>query len=162
MHRSGNARPRESVRDYPRPPVAVPDERRVVVEFAGLVVADSDRAVRVLETHHPPVFYVLRADVRTDLLRRSSTRTWCEWKGAAVHWDLVAGPRLSADAAWSYPDPAPGFAALADRLAFYPSRVDRCTVGGETVAPQPGDFYGGWITSEVAGPFKGGPGTRGW
>ncbi|MFD7027268.1 DUF427 domain-containing protein [Streptomyces sp. NPDC059917] len=153
----------ESVWDYPRPPRLEPDDRHVVVEFAGARIADSRRSVRVLETSHPPVFYIPPEDACRELLVRSETRTWCEWKGNATYWDLrVEGRAVVSDAAWSYADPSPGFGAIADFLAFYPSRVDRCLVDGEEVAAQQGDFYGGWITSDVRGPFKGPPGTRGW
>ncbi|GJF33268.1 hypothetical protein KNE206_59680 [Kitasatospora sp. NE20-6] len=152
----------ESVRDYPRPPRVEADGRRVTVEHGGRRVASTDDALRVLETHHPPVYYLPMEAVTPGLLVPARHRTWCEWKGTAVYWDLVVDGLRSAGAAWSYPDPAPGFERIRDHLAFYPSRVDRCTVGGETVTPQEGDFYGGWITSWVAGPFKGGPGTAGW
>ncbi|MFF4648398.1 DUF427 domain-containing protein [Streptomyces sp. NPDC001380] len=162
--RSGEPQERrpESVWDYPRPPAVRPSPERVTVEFAGVTVADTRSALRVLETSHPPVFYIPREDVAARLLRPSRRRSWCEWKGQAVYWDLVAGGEESADAAWSYPDPSRGFEAIRDHLAFYPSRVGRCTVAGEEVVPQEGDFYGGWITSEVTGPFKGAPGTAGW
>lgn len=156
-------RPPESVWDYPRPPAVREDDRHVRVECAGQVVADTRRAVQVLETSHPPVFYIPPADVRTELLIPSvSGRTWCEWKGAARYWDVTVGEEVRARAAWSYPRPEPEYAILTDFLAFYPSRMDRCTVAGEVVTAQEGDFYGGWITSEVRGPFKGGPGTLMW
>jgi uncharacterized protein (DUF427 family) len=156
-------RPVESVWDYPRPPrVEAADGRRVTVEFGGRTVADGTGALRVLETSHPPVYYLPSTAVVAGLLVPSQHRTWCEWKGGAVHWDLVVDGIRSADAAWSYPEPSPGFERIRDHLAFYPSRVDRCTVDGEPVTAQPGDFYGGWITAEIRGPFKGGPGTAGW
>lgn len=152
----------ESVWDYPRPPVVVPCGERVVVTFGGLVVADSVRSVRVLETSHPPVHYLPAEDVRTDLLVPAAGRTQCEWKGVARYWDLKVGARVGARAAWSYPEPLPGFEAIRDAFAFYPERVDECRVGEEPVSAQPGDFYGGWITSRIRGPFKGAPGTGGW
>ncbi|MFF2095820.1 DUF427 domain-containing protein [Streptomyces sp. NPDC058202] len=152
----------ESVWDYPRPPATERDERLVVVEWAGTRIAETTRALRVLETSHPPVFYLPLDDVRTDLLRPTTERSWCEWKGPAVYWDLAAGTDVSPSAAWSYPEPVPAYSALAGHVAFYPTRVDRCTVDGEPVTAQEGDFYGGWITAEIRGPFKGGPGTRGW
>ncbi|MFJ9724893.1 DUF427 domain-containing protein [Streptomyces sp. NPDC101209] len=153
----------ESVWDYPRPPAVQEDDRLVRVECAGQVVAESRRAVRVLETSHPPVFYLPPADVRTDLLFPAvSGRTWCEWKGAARYWDVVVGDDVRARAAWSYPSPEPGYTALTRFFAFYPGSMDRCTVDGEDVTAQEGDFYGGWITSEVRGPFKGAPGTLMW
>ncbi|MFD8566757.1 DUF427 domain-containing protein [Streptomyces sp. NPDC059639] len=153
----------ESVWDYPRPAVMRGDDRRVRVECAGQMVADTCRAIRVLETSHPPVFYIPPTDVRTDLLfPASGRRTWCEWKGSAEYWDVVVGDDVRARAAWSYPRPEADYAPLAGFIAFYPSLVDRCTVAGEVATAQDGDFYGGWITSEVQGPFKGGPGTRMW
>ncbi|MFE0549024.1 DUF427 domain-containing protein [Streptomyces pilosus] len=156
-------RPPESVWDYPRPPVVREDDRDVRVECAGQVVAETRRAVRVLETSHPPVFYVPPQDVRTELLFPAvAGRTWCEWKGSARYWDVIVGNDVRARAAWSYPSPEPGYAPLADFVAFYPSRMDRCTVDGEVVTAQEGDFYGGWITTEVRGPFKGAPGTQLW
>ncbi|MFF9060221.1 DUF427 domain-containing protein [Streptomyces sp. NPDC014882] len=152
----------ESVWDYPRPPAVREDARRVRVECGGLLVADTGRAVRVLETSHPPVFYVPAADVRLDLLRPASGGTWCEWKGEARYWDVVVGDDVRGRAAWSYPRPAPAYGPITDCFAFYPSRVDRCTVEGEEVRAQDGDFYGGWITQDVRGPFKGAPGTLTW
>ncbi|MEE4546889.1 DUF427 domain-containing protein [Streptomyces sp. V4-01] len=155
-------RPVESVWDYPRPPAVRPCGDLVTVEFAGMMVAETRHAVRVLETSHPPVFYLPPVAVAPGLLRPSDRRSWCEWKGEAVYWHLTAGGRVAADAAWSYPDPSPGFEDIRDHLAFYPSRVDRCVVAGEEVTSQEGDFYGGWITSAIEGPFKGPPGTSGW
>ncbi|MFF9279838.1 DUF427 domain-containing protein [Streptomyces griseosporeus] len=153
----------ESVWDYPRPPALREDDRLVQVECAGQVVAETRRAIRVLETSHPPVFYLPAQDVRTELLFPAAAgRTWCEWKGAARYWDVIVGDVVHARAAWSYPDPEPGYTALAGSFAFYPGRVDRCTVDGEEVTAQEGDFYGGWITAEVRGPFKGAPGTQLW
>ncbi|MEU8652563.1 DUF427 domain-containing protein [Streptomyces sp. NPDC048737] len=152
----------ESVWDYPRPPAVREDARRTRVECGGLLVADTGRAVRVLETSHPPVFYVPPADVRLDLLRPASGGTWCEWKGKARYWDLVVGDDVRERAAWSYPQPTPAYSLITDFLAFYASRVDRCTVGDEEVQAQDGDFYGGWITQDVRGPFKGAPGTLTW
>jgi uncharacterized protein (DUF427 family) len=149
----------ESVWDYPRPPTVEPSPDRVVVELDGEVLADTRRSLRVLETSHPPVFYVPAADVRTERLRPSARRsTWCEFKGAARYYD--AGDRAAV--AWSYASPSPGYEAIAGHYAFYPGRVDTATVDGEQAEAQPGDFYGGWITSAVTGPFKGGPGTTGW
>lgn len=152
----------ESVWDYPRPPSAAVTDRHVVVEFAGRVVADSRRTVRVCETSHPPVYYVPRGDVADGVLRRAGGGSWCEWKGQATYWDLVVDGRRAAAAAWSYEDPSPGYEHLRAAVAFYPGRVDRAQVDGEQVRPQPGDFYGGWITDGVVGPFKGEPGTLRW
>jgi uncharacterized protein (DUF427 family) len=149
----------ESAWDYPRPPRVAPSAARVVVELDGEVLADTRRSLRVLETSHPPVYYIPAADVRTDRLRESARRsTWCEFKGAARYYD--AGDHVAV--AWSYPSPSAGYEAIAGHLAFYPGRVDVATVDGEQVVAQPCDFYGGWITSGVTGPFKGGPGTMGW
>lgn len=152
----------ESVWDYPRPPRVEASTRLVRVEFGGRVVAETRRARRVLETSHPPVFYIPPEDVRGEFLERSPRSSFCEWKGGAIYWTLVVGPRRAIDAAWSYPDPTPAFATIRDHLAFYPSRVDACFVDDERIRAQEGDFYGGWITSEIVGPFKGGPGSRGW
>jgi uncharacterized protein (DUF427 family) len=153
----------ESVWDYPRPPAlrAAPG-LLVEVWFGGLLVASTRRAVRVLETSHPPVYYLPFDDVTTGLLAPGEGLSVCEWKGLARYWDLRVGEHRAARAAWSYPDPLPGYRELSGRLAFYPGRVDRCTVAGETVRAQAGDFYGGWITGEISGPFKGGPGTSDW
>ena len=153
----------ESVWDYPRPPAVVPSARRVRVEHAGVEVADSTRAIRILETAGAPVWYLPRDDVRMDLLRRSEGRgTWCEWKGSASYFDLVAGDVTSRRAAWTYERPSPGYEAIAGHVAFYASRVDRATVDGEEARPQPGGFYGGWVTDEIVGPIKGEPGSDGW
>ena len=152
----------ESVWDYPRPPSAQVTGRHIVVEVAGVVVADTTRAVRVCETSHPPVYYVPRDDVADGVLERAAGGSWCEWKGAATYWDLVVGDRRVPQAAWSYEDPSSGFEHLAGALAFYPGKVDRALVDGEPVRPQAGGFYGGWITADVVGPFKGEPGTLGW
>jgi uncharacterized protein (DUF427 family) len=152
----------ESVWSYPRPPRVEPSRRRVRVVFASITVADSVHALRVLETSHPPVYYVPPKDVLWDHLRRSERRTVCEFKGTADYYTLVSDGHVSENAAWSYPDPAAGYEGLAGHLAFYPARVDACLLDDEPVRPQPGDFYGGWVTSDIMGPFKGGPSTRGW
>jgi uncharacterized protein (DUF427 family) len=152
----------ESVWDYPRPPRIEPLGRHVRVVFNGEVVADSNRAVRILETSHPPGIYVPPEDVRAEFLRDSRHLSHCEWKGRARYHHLVVGDRRSDDAAWSYPDPVPAFASIREFVTFYPARVDACYVGDERVTPQEGGFYGGWITSELVGPFKGGPGSWGW
>ena len=152
----------ESVWDYPRPPSAEVTGRRVVVEFAGRVVADTRRAIRVCETSHPPVYYVPRDDVAEGVLQRAGGGTWCEWKGVATYWDLVVDDRREAAVGWSYEDPSAGYEHLRSAVAFYPARVDRALVDGAQVRPQPGTFYGGWITDDVVGPFKGEPGTLGW
>ena len=152
----------ESVWDYPRPPSAEVTPRRVVVELGGRVLADSVRAVRVCETSHPPVYYVPRDDVADGVLEQAAGSSWCEWKGAATYWDAVVGGRRVPAVGWSYEDPSPAFEHLRGAVAFYPGRVDRATVDGEQVRPQAGGFYGGWITDEVVGPFKGDAGTSGW
>lgn len=152
----------ESVWDYPRPPAVDPTDEHVVVEVAGVVVADTRRAIRILETSHPPTYYIPAEDVRFDLLERTPRRTVCEFKGVASYADVVVGERRILDACWWYDQPAPGFEAIAGAVCFYPQRVDRCLVDGEEVQAVDGDFYGGWITSRVAGPFKGGPGTQWW
>jgi uncharacterized protein (DUF427 family) len=136
--------------------------RRIVVELAGRVLADTVRAVRVCETSHPPVYYVPPNDVAADLLRRGEGSSWCEWKGAATYWDAVVDGRRLPGIGWSYEDPSPGYEHLRGAVAFYPCRVDRALVDGEPARPQPGGFYGGWITADVAGPVKGRPGSFGW
>jgi uncharacterized protein (DUF427 family) len=152
-----------SVWEHPRPPAVVSCRRRVRVEFAGECVADSMRALYVLETSHPPTVYVPPADVRLDLLVASRTApTWCEFKGIARYLDVRVGPRRSEAAGWSYPKPTPGYEALRDHVAFYPGRVDGAWLGEERVEAQAGDFYGGWITADLVGPFKGSPRTSGW
>ena len=149
----------EDVWKYPRPPALVACERRVRIEHAGSPLADSTSALRILETSHPPTIYVPPGDVDLTRLTPSAGRaTVCEWKGRAVYWDVTDGP---ARAAWSYPSPVERYAALRDHLAFYPSAVD-CFLDDERVTAQDGDFYGGWITHEITGPFKGAPGTLGW
>ena len=152
----------ECVWDYPRPPRVEPTSARVVVVLGGAVVVDTRRALRVLETSHPPSYYLPVADVAPGALRPAAGTSWCEWKGSATYLDVVGGSVVAPGAAWTYPSPTPAFTALADHIALYPGRMDRCTVDGELVRPQDGGFYGGWITDAVVGPFKGGPGTTGW
>ncbi|MPQ98302.1 DUF427 domain-containing protein [Modestobacter sp. I12A-02628] len=152
----------ESVWDYPRPPSAEVSPRRVVVEIGGRVVARTQRAIRVCETSHPPVFYVPRGDVVEGVLERGQGASWCEFKGTATYWDAVVDGVRTPAVGWSYERPTPGYEHLAGAVAFYPSKVERALVDGEVVLSQQGDFYGGWITAEVVGPFKGGPGSRGW
>jgi uncharacterized protein (DUF427 family) len=152
----------ESVWDYPRPPRMEDVDKEVKVVFGGVTLAYTTRAKRVLETSHPPVYYVPPEDIRMEHLEPAGGRSLCEWKGVAGYYDVVADERREGRAAWYYPDPVPAYAALKDHVAFYPSRMDACWVDGEKVEAQEGDFYGGWITSEIVGPFKGAPGTRGW
>jgi uncharacterized protein (DUF427 family) len=153
---------RESVWDYPRPPKVEPITKRIRVEFAGELVVDTQRGIRVLETSHPPVYYIPRADIRAELLSLGSRHTFCEFKGLASYWTLRVRDNLSAAAAWSYEDPSPGFEAIRGHLAFYVTRVDACFVEDERVQAQPSEFYGGSVTSEIIGPFKGGPGSTTW
>lgn len=157
----------ESVWDYPRPPRLERTTDLLRVVHRGITLAETHCGQRVLETSHPPVFYFPPEDVRMDLLRPASARqTFCEFKGVALYWDLVAADAEAGVSAvkigWSYPEPTSSFAALLDHIAFYASKLDECWVAGERVQAQAGDFYGGWITSRVRGPFKGGPGTMGW
>jgi uncharacterized protein (DUF427 family) len=153
----------ESVWDYPRPPALVACKRRVRVEVAGTVVADSVRAWRVLETSHPPTIYVPAADVRSELLRRvPAVTSVCGFKGLAHYYDVVVDGVEARGAAWSYDEPKRPYSPLAGAMAFYPGRVDAAWLDDEIVAPQPGDFYGGWITADIEGPFKGGPGSSWW
>ncbi|MFO0953354.1 MAG: DUF427 domain-containing protein [Isosphaeraceae bacterium] len=152
----------ESVWDYPRPPRVEPSAKPVRVEFGSVVIAESSRAWRVLETSHPPVYYIPPEDVRAGCLIRQAGGSFCEWKGRADYFDVSAGGKTAKSAAWSYPEPTTAFEPIRGYVAFYASRVDACFVGDERVEPQPGDFYGGWITRDVVGPFKGGPGTLGW
>jgi len=154
----------ESVWDYPRPPRLEHSTRRVRVRLGGATIADSTAAYRVLETSHPPVIYVPPGDTAAGALVPSprARRTLCEWKGMASYLDVRGGERVEPAAAWTYPAPVPAFAALRDHVAFYPSRMDECLLDDELVGAQEGDFYGGWITADITGPFKGAPGTRGW
>lgn len=152
----------ESVWDYPRPPRLEAVSRRIRVVLGGRMIADSRRAFRVLETSHPPGYYIPPGDVDPAALRPAFGASFCEWKGQACNFDVLAGEVVAPRAAWSYPQPTPEFAAIRDHLAFYPTAMDACYVDDERVRPQPGGFYGGWITSDIVGPFKGGPGTAGW
>jgi uncharacterized protein (DUF427 family) len=135
---------------------------RVVVTLGRHTVAETERAWRVVETSHPPSYYVPPEDVAPGCLEPSTTTTLCEWKGMARYFDVVVGRRRRTDAAWAYPDPTPAFGPLADHVSFYPALMDGCWVEGEPVRPQDGGFYGGWITARVVGPFKGVPGSMGW
>ena len=152
----------ESVWDYPRPPRVEPLIHVARVEFDGIAIAHSRLALRVLETSHPPTIYFPPADVRLELLRASSGTTVCEWKGQASYFDIVGERREASSAAWHYPDPQSAYRILKDHVAFYPGRVDACYIDDELVQPQQGDFYGGWLTADITGPFKGGAGTSGW
>lgn len=152
----------ESVWSYPRPAVVEPSSRRLKIVHRGLVIADTRRSMRVLETSHPPTYYFPRDDVGPTVLQQSSRRSVCEWKGEAIYFGVVLQGETLPDVAWSYPDPSPPFGVLRDMVAFYAWPFDSCFVDDERVIPQPGNFYGGWITSDVAGPFKGEPDTRFW
>ena len=152
----------ESVWDYPRPPRLERFEGRITIELGGEVIASTQGAWRVLETSHPPTYYLPRTAFAEGVLRDAPGSSWCEWKGQARYFDLFTAGRAAPKAAWTYPHPTPGFEPIANAVAVMAGQVDRCTVDGETVTPQPGGFYGGWITSAVVGPFKGGPGSAGW
>ena len=151
----------ESVWDYPRPPIVQATSARLRIELGGALVIDTTDAVRVLETSHPPVYYVPLEAALVPMHEAGGT-SLCEFKGVARYLTIVAGNRIAVKSAWYYPEPWPRYEALAGRFAVYPSKMDRCEIDGEAVAPQEGDFYGGWITSRIVGPFKGGPGTQGW
>jgi uncharacterized protein (DUF427 family) len=152
----------ESVWDYPRPPRLEKVSDRLRVIFCNETIADTVAGFRVLETSHPPVYYIPSNDIARRYLLKSPGSSWCEFKGSAAYWSLEVNGARSENAAWSYLEPSPAFVAIAGHLAFYASRVDECWVGAECVQPQEGDFYGGWITSRIVGPFKGGIGTREW
>lgn len=152
----------ESVGDYPRPPRLEETDERVRVGFGGVTLAYTTRAKRLLETSHPPVYYIPPEDIRTEYLTLVRDTSFCEWKGAARYYDVSTEERMERRAAWFYPDPVPAYRDLENYVAFYPSLMDACWVGREKVRAQEGDFYGGWITSDIVGPFKGGPGTWSW
>lgn len=151
----------ESVWDYPRPAIVQPSSRHIVIRRAGETIADTRAAIRTLETSHPSTYYLPPDDVVTGRLQPSDHRSFCEWKGVARYWDLVTPDGRLPNVAWSYPDPSSAFLSLRDHVAFYAEPFD-CTVDGGRVVPQPGGFYGGWITPDLAGPFKGVPGSRFW
>lgn len=151
----------ESVWDYPRPPAIVPDQREIVVRAGKVEIARSRHAIRILETASPPTFYLPPDDVQQTMLRPAAGTSFCEWKGAASYFDVVLPEEHIAAAAWTYREPLPESAAIAGYVAFYPGKV-ACFVAGERVRAQAGGFYGGWITNEIVGPFKGEVGTAGW
>jgi len=152
----------ESVWSYPRPPALEPEERRIRIVHADVVLVDTTAAWRVLETSHPPTYYLPPDDIATEHLSSAGGGSICEWKGAARYWTVEVGGDRFERVGWSYPNPTPRFEEIRDHVAFYADRFDEVTVGGEQVEPQPGGFYGGWVTSWVKGPFKGGPGSWGW
>ena len=162
VHRVKPRTGQESVWDYPRPPRIESTSRHLRIEMSDQVIAQTTRAIRVLETSHPPVYFLPPEDILPGVLRPRRGISFCEWKGQAVYFDVHSGDRVAPRAAWSYPNPNGRARALAGYMAFYAEPMDRCLVDGELVTPQPGSFYGGWITKDVVGPFKGAPGTEGW
>ena len=152
----------ESVWDYPRPPRLERVLAEIIIDFAGMQIARTNGAYRVLETSHPPTYYLPPNDILEGVLCSPAVTSLCEWKGRATAWDVVVAPHRAKRAAWSYAHPTPAFAPIAHYVAFYAGAMDACRVGGERVTPQPGGFYGGWITPQIVGPFKGEPGTMGW
>ena len=152
----------ESVWAYPRPAIAEPSPARIQIEHHGRIIADTRASIRTLETSHPPSYYIPVDAIAPGVLRRAQGSSFCEWKGAATYWDVLLDGIVLPAVGWSYASPTAGFMMLRDHVAFYAGPFDRCSVNGETVVPQPGGFYGGWITSALAGPFKGAPGSRGW
>jgi uncharacterized protein (DUF427 family) len=147
---------------YPRPAIAQRTDARILIEHRGCIVADTCNAVRTLETSHPPSYYIPLCDVAPGVLHRAVGSSFCEWKGAATYWGILVDNVLLPRVGWSYANPTAAFDLLRDHVAFYAAPFDRCSVDGEVVIPQPGEFYGGWITSQVVGPFKGVPGSQGW
>jgi uncharacterized protein (DUF427 family) len=152
----------ENVWDYPRPPALQRETLPIRITFAGRLVAETKAALRVLETSHPPVYYLPPDSFLPGVLIPASGTSFCEWKGLARYWSVRVDGRIAERVGWSYPDPTPNFAALQDHVAVYAGPMDECRVGEELAVPQPGGFYGGWITSWVRGPFKGRPGSTGW
>lgn len=152
----------ESVWDYPRPPRVEKTSKTLKVIFNGEVIAQTNNGYRVLETSHPPAYYIPQQDINMDHLEKTARTTFCEFKGAASYWSITVGDQSAENAAWSYHNPNHGYEAITDHLCFYASKMDKCYVDDELVQPQAGDFYGGWITSDIVGPFKGGAGTWGW
>jgi uncharacterized protein (DUF427 family) len=153
----------ESVWDYPRPPRLEESKKHIKVIFNGVVIAETERAKRVLETSHPPVYYIPPEDVKLEQYFSPTPRTtFCEWKGAASYYTITVANKTVRDAAWYYHNPTHPYEALVDHVAFYPGKMDACLVNDERVQAQEGDFYGGWVTDNIVGPFKGGAGTGGW
>lgn len=162
MKRTTPGSGQESVWAYPRPPRVEPERRAVRIALGGTTIATTNGALRVLETSHPPGIYLPPESFVAGSVRPNPALTVCEWKGTASYWDLVAGDVTATGAGWSYEHPRPGFEAIAGFISVYPGRVEACFLDNETVQPQGGQFYGGWITGEIVGPFKGAPGTGGW
>lgn len=152
----------ESVWDYPRPPRVESTSRHIEVLFNGRTIADSRRSIRVLETGHPPTYYIPLADILPDCLVPSRGESQCEWKGRCHYYSVVVDGKKAQSMAWYYPDPSPPYSDLKDHVAFYAAPMDACYVDGALVTPQPGGYYGGWITPDIVGPFKGSPGSAGW
>jgi len=152
----------ESVWDYPRPPRLEQSEKHIQILFNRVTIVDTKRAYRVLETSHPPVYYIPPQDIEMRYLVKENGRSFCEWKGQAAYYSVVVNGRTAKNVGWTYPHPTPNFSAIKDYVAFYAAPMDACLVDGETVTPQPGNFYGGWITKDIVGPFKGESGTMGW
>lgn len=152
----------ESVWDYPRPPIVEETDKHIEVFFNDILIADSTDVKRVLETSSPPVYYIPRDDIEMKYFVPAEKRSLCEWKGAASYYDIKVHDKTAPNAAWYYPNPTPRFESIKDHIAIYPQDMDACFVDGEVARAQPGDFYGGWITSDIVGPFKGEPGTESW
>ncbi|GAC1358892.1 MAG: DUF427 domain-containing protein [Ktedonobacteraceae bacterium] len=152
----------ESVWDYPRPPRLEESSDHIQVIFNGVTIADTRRAKRVLETSHPPVYYIPPEDVKMEYFIPTSRSTYCEFKGNASYYTIKVGEKTIPDGAWYYRQPSPGYETMANYVALYPGKMDTCYVNDEQVQAQEGDFYGGWITKKIIGPFKGGAGTFGW
>ena len=152
----------ESVWDYPRPAIPERTSAHIIIEHRGQRIVDTREAVRVLETSHPPNYYIPPEGIADGVLRAAAGSSLCEWKGTARYWDVVVDDSVLSKVGWSYPKPTRPFEMMRDYVAFYAAPFDRCLVDGEVVVPQPGGFYGGWVTSKVAGPFKGGPGSMFW
>ncbi len=152
----------ESVWDYPRPPLLQKTAKSIQVYFNGICIVDTQNAYRVLETSHPPSYYLPPADIKMAHFQPVAGRSICEWKGQAQYYTIVVGKKIAERVAWAYPTPTADFAEIKDYIALYPAPMDKCVVDGELVQPQPGEFYGGWITSDVVGPFKGAAGSWGW
>jgi uncharacterized protein (DUF427 family) len=153
MHLSHEQK-KESVWDYPRPPCVEQSSRHIRVVFNDATITETSKAFRVLETSHPPVYYIPPGDVQQQFLSRTEHRSYCEFKGLATYYTLKVGERVARDEAWSYHNPSKEYDSIKDHVAFYSGRVDACYVDGERVQAQEGDFYGGWITSDIEGPFK--------
>lgn len=152
----------ESVWDYPRPPRLEDTSKHIQIIFNGVIIADTHNAKRVLETSHPPSYYIPPVDIKMEYLQMAPQSSFCEWKGSAGYYTIRVGEKEVHNAAWFYPNPTPAFEIMKDYVAFYAHIMDKCYVNGEEVQPQPGNFYGGWVTSDIVGPFKGAPGTWGW